>query len=88
MKTIKEWKKRSKEEESILHRVNAVIKDIDPSAEVILYGSRARGEAGSESDYDLLILSDGPSTLKREDILRNRLYPIEIDTGAGRITAL
>lgn len=63
-------------------KCSKVIKEIDPSAEVILYGSRARGEAEPDSDYDLLILVDGEVTLEREDIFRRRLFPIELETGA------
>jgi predicted nucleotidyltransferase len=82
MKTIREWKNGDKKDEAILHEIRAAVKEVDSSADVILYGSRARDDAGSESDYDLLILNDGPVTLKQEDIFRSRLYPIEIETGA------
>jgi len=49
---------------------------------VILYGSRASGDAKPESDYDLLILTDGEATLKGEDSFRRQLYLIELETGA------
>jgi hypothetical protein len=49
----------------LLKRCRAAIESIDSSAEIILYGSRARCEAKPESDYDLLILTDGEVTLKR-----------------------
>jgi len=31
--------------------------------------------------YDLLVLVDHPVTLKEEDIFRQQLFPIEIETG-------
>jgi len=61
----------------------SAIKNIDPSTEIILYGSRARGDAEQESDYDLLILTNKEATLKREDISRRQLFPIELETGAA-----
>ena len=79
---MKEYKPASEYAKVLLVRYRSVIKGIDPSAEIILYGSRARGDADPESDYDLLILSDGDITLKREDLFRRQLFPIEIETGA------
>ncbi len=82
MKQLIEFKPKSKEEKTLLIRCRNAVKDFDPSAEIILYGSRARGDAKSESDYDLLILIDGEITLKREDDFRRQLFPIELETGA------
>jgi len=82
MKQLREYKTASEYEKVLLMRCCSVIKNIDPSAEIILYGSRARGDADPESDYDLLILTDGDITLKKEDLFRRQLYPIEIETGA------
>ena len=82
MKQLKEYQTREEEEKILLKRIRTAIEKIDSSAEVILYGSRARGDAKPESDYDLLILTDGLVTLEGEDILRRQLFPIEIETGA------
>ena len=38
--------------------------------EVILYGSKARGESGVDSDIDLLVLMNTSSQYKRSDIVR------------------
>lgn len=82
MKQLKDYNGINELEKNILIRCSSVIKSIDPSAEIILYGSRARGDAEPESDYDLLILTDGEVTLEREDIFRMQLFPIELETGA------
>ena len=82
MKLLIEDQAINESEKALLTRCRDAIKEVDPSAEVILYGSRARGDAGTESDYDLLVLTDGEATLEREDVFRRKTYPIELDTGA------
>ena len=41
---------------ALLRRCREAVWEVTPSATVILYGSRARGDATPESDYDLLVL--------------------------------
>lgn len=82
MKRLREYKKWSKEEKTLLTRCRTAVESIDPSAEVILYGSRARGDSEPDSDYDLLVLADREVTLKREDLFRRQLFPMELETGA------
>jgi predicted nucleotidyltransferase len=69
-------------DKELLKRCRNAIKTIDADADIILYGSRARGDALPESDYDLLILTDGEVTLNKEDIFRRALFSIELETGA------
>lgn len=67
--------------DAMLKRVKAALGEIDPTAEVILYGSRARGTATPEADWDFLILTDkSPDRMARQAI-RTRLYEIEWATG-------
>lgn len=68
-------------QEELLRRVKETVHEIEPGAEIILYGSRARQEAGSESDWDFLVLVAGPITEARADAVRHRLYEIEWDSG-------
>lgn len=42
----------------ILQQVKATVRKIDPEAEVILFGSQARGDARDDSDWDFLVLTD------------------------------
>jgi len=61
--------------------IRQYINAIDPKAEVILYGSRARGEEHPDSDWDILILTDYNVDLYKERLFRNKLYDLEIETG-------
>ncbi len=54
---------------------------IDPKAEVILYGSRARGDERTDSDWDILILTNYPVDLEIERKFRDKLYDLELETG-------
>lgn len=60
-------------------KVEEVVKSIDPAAKLILFGSRARGEAKEESDWDFLILTSQEVTPELEDELRTKLYDIELE---------
>lgn len=57
------------------------ISKIDDQAEVILYGSRARGEERSESDWDILVLTNYSVDHKMESAFRENLYDLELETG-------
>ena len=57
------------------------IADIDPDAQVILYGSRARGEEKKDSDWDILVLTSYPVGVEKERSFRNHLYDLELETG-------
>ena len=76
---MKQYKAEDKKEEALSAKVRNAIRKVDPDADIILYGSRARGEADPESDYDLLIVSGEPVNLKREDLLRCKLFPIQLE---------
>jgi uncharacterized protein len=66
---------------NITNKIKKAVREIDSSAEVILYGSRARGDAKKDSDWDILILENKPVvTLKDEQKFRHRLYDIGLET--------
>ena len=66
---------------ALLARVKQAVHEIEPEADILLYGSRARGDAHVESDWDFLILLDGVVDDARTDAIRHRLYDIEWDCG-------
>lgn len=71
-------KRRTK---NIARLIKQNISEIDPYAQVILFGSRARGDEKAESDWDLLVLTDYPINVDKERQFRNHLYELELETG-------
>ena len=59
MKRLSEWQYGTPDEKILLERCRDIVVSIEPGAEVILYGSYVRGEAGPDSDYDIFVLVDG-----------------------------
>jgi predicted nucleotidyltransferase len=81
MISIDSWKSSVADVE-LLQRCKKAIREVAPDADVILYGSRARGDADEYSDYDILIIVNGPVNMSlKEDILSN-VYPLELESGA------
>ncbi len=63
--------------EALLEQVKRAVSKIEPDAEIILYGSRAREDSRVQSDWDFLVLLNGPVDDERTDKVRHRLYEIE-----------
>src|SRR4029453_16971664 len=63
----------------LLERIIQAVHEVEPEADIVLYGSRARGNAHEESDWDFLILLDGVVDDARTDAIRHRLYEVEWD---------
>lgn len=57
-----------KNREEILQSIKELLHSIVPDGKVILFGSRARGNAREDSDWDLLILLD-----------KNKIEPSDFD---------
>jgi len=68
------------EESALLKRVKMAVLALVPDAEIILFGSRARGTARADSDWDFLILLPEPVNRTLERQIKDCLYDIELDT--------
>lgn len=65
----------------IVDTVKKEIDKISKNNEVILFGSRARGDFKKDSDWDFLILLLKKNISKSEkEIIKDRLYEIELET--------
>ena len=68
-------------QEELCAEIKRRVTAISPDAEIRLYGSRARGDARPDSDWDLLILTG--NSLSEDDLeeIQSELYELELDTG-------
>lgn len=70
------------EKDLTLDKISKSIRISDPNAIAYLFGSRARGDFRSDSDWDILILIDQPKvTPEIEDKFRDELYDLELESG-------
>lgn len=67
---------------NIASRIKEKILQIDPDAKVILYGSRAKGNANKDSDWDILVLIDKPLKSRADDrSYRHQVFDLELEIG-------
>lgn len=66
------------ERADFLRQIKQAVHEVEPEADLWLFGSHARGDARPESDWDVLILLDGPVDSERRNELRHRLHDLEL----------
>ena len=69
-------------DKAMRQRIKQNVLEVDPHAEVWLYGSMARGTAHEESDWDVLVLSpkDSLSTAE-ESLFTDHMCDLIVETG-------
>jgi predicted nucleotidyltransferase len=66
----------------IIQLIRQKVNELDSTAEVILYGSRARGDNKRDSDWDVMILLNRKNVDKKvEQTFRHHLLDIELEIG-------
>jgi uncharacterized protein len=64
-----------------LQEVKRYVLEIDPKAEVWLFGSRARGDARADSDWDFLVLTALDLSKGKQWIFSDHLTDLSLETG-------
>jgi len=64
----------------ILSSIKFIALEVDEQAEVVLFGSRARGDFREDSDWDVLILLEKPVNEPLKRRLRDRIFDLELET--------
>ncbi len=65
-----------------MNQIKKIVTEQEPGAKIYLYGSRSRGAAMSNSDWDLLILLNKDKISQEEEQkITYPLYDLEFDTG-------
>jgi predicted nucleotidyltransferase len=80
MKRLSSWTNKGSDVE-LLRRCKEAVRKVAADAEVILYGSRARGDAGKGSDYDILVVVNEPADMAMEETILDSVYPLELESG-------
>lgn len=78
---IEEKRRFAMNEVELRTKIREAAGRIEQSARVLLYGSRARGDARPDSDWDILVLLEGYVDHARAQRVRRAIYEVEWETG-------
>lgn len=66
---------------TILNLIKGAVHEVDAMADVILFGSQARGNVHEESDWDVLVVTDEEVKKEYKGPVRQRLYVLQMELG-------
>jgi len=78
MKTLDDIR-LSPKDRSAIQAAAAVLREKFPVEQIVLFGSKARGEDDPESDIDLLVLTSRPLSDRDESEVTRALLALELD---------
>ena len=78
MKTIEKVGAITPRDKDLLLRLKETVRGLIPSAELLVYGSTAKGTRGMGSDYDILVLTDIALSTKEENDVSDAIYELEL----------
>lgn len=71
----------SQKKVSFRQLIKEAVLEVEPEARVILFGSRARGSAREDSDWDVLVLASREVDRSDEKKVRHQLFNLELSSG-------
>ncbi len=77
MNTLDNISIKDNEKNAVLE-ASAMLREAFPVKEVVLFGSKARGDDDEESDIDLLVLTTQPVSWNERKAINNALYEIQM----------
>jgi len=80
MKLLSSWTNSAADIE-LLRQCKRAVRNAVADSEVVLYGSRARGDCKRGSDYDILVIVNGPVDMALEKRILDNVYPLEVESG-------
>ncbi|MCB0807353.1 MAG: nucleotidyltransferase domain-containing protein, partial [Bacteroidales bacterium] len=70
----------SSREKEIIGKIKEKIHEVNPEAEIWLYGSRARGDVHAESDWDILILLNEEKVSRMDEMpYRDSIFDLQLE---------
>jgi len=81
MRTLEQATAICPSDRRLLVELKRIVRARLDQAEVLLYGSVARGTQDAESDYDILILTDRPVPRARQNAIRGEVFDWELNEG-------